>query len=81
MAAQLTLQSPLALPPTEVRSYLERLWSTDLEGSKGAATFTLVIYEASWLQQQLIRTGLIDGPITGLLERPLIEQAKQAVVA
>jgi len=81
MAAQLTLQSPLALPPTEVRSYLERLWSTDLEGSKGAATFTLVIYEASWLQQQLIRTGLIDGPITGLLERPLIEQAKLAVVA
>ena len=81
MAAQLTLQAPLALPPAEVRDYLERLWSSDLEGSKGAATFTLVIYEASWLQQQLIRTGLIDGPITGLLERPLIEQAKRAVVA
>jgi glucose-6-phosphate dehydrogenase assembly protein OpcA len=79
MAAQLTLQAPLSLPPAEVGDYLQRLWSTDLEGSKGASTFTLVIYEASWLQQQLIRTGLIEGPITGLLDRTLIQTAKQAV--
>jgi hypothetical protein len=79
MAAQLTLQAPLALPPAEVQPYLQRLWSTDLQGAAGASTFTLVIYEASWLQQQLIRTGRLDGPITGLLDRSLIEQAKQAV--
>jgi len=79
MAAQLTLQAPLALPPAEVQPYLQRLWSTDLQGASGASTFTLVIYEASWLQQQLIRTGRLDGPITGLLDRSLIEQAKQAV--
>ncbi|MEB3233893.1 MAG: glucose-6-phosphate dehydrogenase assembly protein OpcA [Cyanobacteriota bacterium] len=81
MAAQLTLLAPLALPPADVRPYLERLWSSELEGSKGASTFTLVIYEASWLQQQLIRIGRVDGPVTGLLERPVIEQAKQAVVS
>jgi glucose-6-phosphate dehydrogenase assembly protein OpcA len=79
MAAQLTLQAPLALPPAEVQPYLQRLWSTDLQGAAGASTFTLVIYEASWLQQQLIRTGRLDGPITGLLDRSLIEQARQAV--
>ena len=79
MAAQLTLQAPLALPPAEVESTLNRLWSQELEGSSGASTFTLVIYEASWLQQQLIRTGLLDGPITGLLDKELIERAKQAV--
>ncbi|MBM5799340.1 MAG: glucose 6-phosphate dehydrogenase [Cyanobacteria bacterium K_DeepCast_35m_m2_023] len=79
MAAQLTLQAPLALPPQEVGDYLQRLWSTELEGSKGASTFTLLIYEASWLQQQMVRTGLVDGPITGLLDRPLIERAKAAV--
>ena len=79
MAAQLTLQAPLALPPAEVESTLNRLWSQELEGSSGASTFTLVIYEASWLQQQLIRTGRLDGPITGLLDKDLIERAKQAV--
>ena len=81
MAAQLTLQAPLALPPAEVVPHLQHLWDTELEGSKGAATFTLVIYEASWLQQQLVRIGWIDGPITGLLEPNLIERAKQAVSA
>ena len=79
MAAQLTLQAPLPLPPAEVVPHLQHLWDTELEGSKGAATFTLVIYEASWLQQQLVRIGWIDGPITGLLESRLIERAKQAV--
>lgn len=79
MAAQLTLQAPLALPPAEVQPYLQRLWSTDLQGAAGASTFTLLIYEASWLQQQLIRTGRLDGPVTGLLDRAVIEQGKQAV--
>ncbi len=79
MSAQLTLQAPLVLPPAEVGPYLESLWRTELKTSAGATTFTLVIYEASWLQQQLIRTGRLDGPITGLLDSDLIEAAKEAV--
>jgi glucose-6-phosphate dehydrogenase assembly protein OpcA len=81
MSAQLTLQAPTALPPREVSSYLERLWGEDLQHSNGAATFTLVVYEASWLQQQLIRTGRVEGPLTGLLEPALIEVAKLTVPA
>jgi glucose-6-phosphate dehydrogenase assembly protein OpcA len=79
MSPQLTLQAPTALPPTELPSYLQTLWGEGLQDSPGAATFTLVVYEASWLQQQLIRTGRADGPITGLLEPHLIEAAKQVV--
>ncbi|MFQ6537465.1 MULTISPECIES: glucose-6-phosphate dehydrogenase assembly protein OpcA [Aphanothece] len=81
MSAQLTLQAPTALPPADVAPYLERLWGEDLQHSNGAATFTLVVYEPSWLQQQLIRTGRIQGPLTGLMEAELIEAAKAAVPA
>jgi glucose-6-phosphate dehydrogenase assembly protein OpcA len=79
MAAQLTLQAPTALPPKEVAAYLERLWGEDLQHSSGAATFTLVVYEPSWLQQHLIRTGRVHHALTGLLERDLIQAAKAAV--
>ena len=79
MAAQLTLQAPTALPPEEVAPYLERLWGEDLQHSCGAATFTLVVYEPSWLQQHLIRTGRVSANLTGLLDRELI-QAAQALV-
>ncbi len=79
MSAQLTLQAPTALPPAEVAPYLERLWGEDLQHSNGAATFSLVVYEPSWLQQQLIRTDRNPGPLTGLLDHDLIEAAKAAV--
>jgi glucose-6-phosphate dehydrogenase assembly protein OpcA len=79
MAAQLTLQAPTALPPEEVAPYLARLWGEDLQHSDGAATFTLVVYEPSWLQQHLIRTGRVSANLTGLLERDLIQAAKEAV--
>ena len=79
MAPQLTLQAPLELPPSEVPDYLNRLWSDSLKDSSGAATFTLVVWEPSWLQQQLIRTGRIDGPISGLLSEQLLDVARQAV--
>jgi len=81
MAPQLTLQAPLELPPNEVPDYLNRLWSESLQASGGAATFTLVVWEPSWLQQQLIRTGRADGPISGLLNDQLLEAARQAVGA
>ena len=79
MAPQLTLQAPLDLPPEEVNPYLHRLWTHDLEGSTGAATFTLVVWEPSWLEQQMVRIGRVDGPITGLLRTELLEAARQAV--
>jgi hypothetical protein len=79
MAPQLTLQAPLELPPQEVPDYLNRLWSEGLKEEGGAATFTLVVWEPSWLQQQLIRTGRIDGPISGLLNEPLLQAAREAV--
>ena len=79
MAPQLTLQAPIALPPGEVPQYLNRLWSESLKDSSGAATFTLVVWEPSWLQQQLIRTGRLDGPISGLLSEQLLDVARLAV--
>ena len=77
MAAQLTLQAPLEIPPDEVSPYLERLWTGDLETSTGAATFTLLVWEPSWLEQQLVRIGRVDGPIRGLDRDDLIEAARE----
>ncbi len=77
--AQLTLQAPTALPPEELGGYLEQLWQHDLEHSAGAATFSLVVWEGSWLEQQLVRSGRADGPITGLLSPELLEAARAEV--
>jgi glucose-6-phosphate dehydrogenase assembly protein OpcA len=77
MAAQLTLQAPLEIPPTEVRPYLEQLWKEGLPNSIGAATFTLLVWEPSWLEQQLVRIGRVDGPIRGLDRDDVIEAARQ----
>lgn len=79
--AQLTLQAPTALPPAEVGTYLEQLWQHDLEQSAGAPTFSLVVWEGSWLEQQLVRTGKADGPITGLLSPNLLAAARAEVAA
>jgi len=79
MAAQLTLQAPLDIPPAEVTPYLERLWKGALEGTTGAATFTLLVWEPSWLEQQMVRTGLVEGPIRGLDREGVMEAARRAV--
>ena len=79
MAPQLTLQAPLELSPSEVPAYLNRLWSEGLQESSGAATFTLVVWEPSWLEQQLVRTGRCDGPISGLLGNDLLQAARRAI--
>jgi glucose-6-phosphate dehydrogenase assembly protein OpcA len=79
MSAQLTLQAPLDVPPAEVTPYLDRLWKGMLEGSSGAATFTLLVWEPSWLEQQLVRVGLIDGPIRGFDRSDLMTAARQAL--
>jgi glucose-6-phosphate dehydrogenase assembly protein OpcA len=80
MSPQLTLQAPTELSPEEVPGYLDRLWGHELEDASGAATFKLLVWEPSWLQQQLIRTGRIDGPLSGLLSEELLAAARQAVV-
>jgi len=79
MPAQLTLQAPIDLPPAEVSAYLERLWEGALEGATGAATFTLLIWEPSWLEQQLVRIGLVEGPIQGLDREDVMEAARSLV--
>ncbi len=61
--------------------YLERLWTHDLEGSSGAATFTLLVWDPAWLEQHLIRTGRLEGPVTGLLSPELLREAAEAVAA
>ncbi|KZR62852.1 glucose-6-phosphate dehydrogenase assembly protein OpcA [Prochlorococcus sp. MIT 1306] len=79
MSPQLTLQSPLQLPPSEVPSYLEQLWLNDQPGNTGAKTFSLLVWQPAWVEQQLVRTGQIDGPIIGSQSQELIQAARQAV--
>jgi glucose-6-phosphate dehydrogenase assembly protein OpcA len=79
MPAQLTLAAPAEVPPAEVSPYLERLWSRDLEGSTGAATFTLIVWEPSWLEQQMVRLGRVEGPIRGLDREDVMEAAREAI--
>jgi len=79
MTAQLTLQAPTALPPSELTGYLDQLWQHDLDTSGGAATFSLVVWEGAWLEQQLVRTGKADGPITGLVSADLLTAARAEV--
>ena len=79
MSPQLTLQSPLQLPPSEVPSYLEQLWLNDQPGNTGAKTFSLLVWQPAWVEQQLVRTGQIDGPIIGSQSQELIQAARQAL--
>ena len=79
MSPQLTLQSPLQLPPSEVPSYLEQLWLNDQPDNAGAKTFCLLVWQPAWVEQQLVRTGQIAGPILGAQSQELIEAARQAV--
>jgi glucose-6-phosphate dehydrogenase assembly protein OpcA len=78
MSAQLTLQAPHALPPGELQAYLDQLWQQGLDASSGAATFTLVVWDGAWLEQQLVRCGRVDGPITGLLRDEVLSAAREA---
>jgi glucose-6-phosphate dehydrogenase assembly protein OpcA len=78
MSAQITLQAPHALPPGELQAYLQELWQREQEESNGAATFTLVVWDGAWLEQQLVRCGRVAGPITGLLREEVLTAAREA---
>ena len=80
MSPQLTLQTPLQLPPTEIPTYLDQLWSHDERGDKGANTFCLIIWQPAWIEQKLVKTGKISGPIVGSQRIDLIEAARQIIL-
>ncbi len=80
MSPQLTLQTPLQIPPSEIPSYLKQLWSKGPIGNKGANTFCLLIWQPAWLEQELVRTGRIKGPITGTQPQSLIDAARQVIL-
>ena len=82
MSPQLTLQTPMELAPSEVPTYLEQLWSPEQQGSTGtgANTFSLLIWQPAWAEQQLVRSGRLKGPITGQQSDSLVAAGRQVVV-
>ncbi len=80
MSPQLTLQTPLQIPPEEIPIYLQQLWSSDQTGNAGSNTFCLLVWQPSWLEQQLVRTGKINGPIIGSHRQEIIYAARKFVL-
>ena len=80
MKPQLTLQTPLELPHQEISNYLNKLWISEDEDRSGANTFTLMVWQPAWLEQSLVQSGLINGPITGSLSPEIIKIAKKLIV-
>ena len=80
MSPQLTLQTPLQLPPAEIPTYLDQLWTHDGRGDKGANTFCLIIWQPAWIEQKLVKSGKISGPIVGSQRIDLIEAARQIIL-
>ena len=80
MSPQLTLQTPLQLPPSEIPTYLDQLWSHDERGDKGANTFCLIIWQPAWIEQKLVKSGKLSGPIVGSQRIDLIEAARQIIL-
>tara|TARA_Y100001978_G_scaffold200698_1_gene217490 strand:- start:2832 stop:4130 length:1299 start_codon:yes stop_codon:yes gene_type:complete len=80
MKPQLTLQTPLELPSQEISNYLEKLWISEDEDNSGANTFSLIIWQPSWLEQSLVKSKLISGPVTGNLSKEVISTAKNLIL-
>ncbi len=80
MSPQLTLQTPLQLPPAEIPTYLDQLWSHDERGDKGANTFCLIIWQPAWIEQKLVKSGKLSGPIVGSQRIDLIEAARKIIL-
>jgi len=80
MSPQLTLQTPLQLPPAEIPTYLDQLWSHDGIGEKGANTFCLIIWQPAWIEQKLVKSGKLSGPIVGNQRIDLIEAARKIIL-
>ena len=80
MKPQLTPQPPPELPPQEISNYLNQLWIEEDKDNTGANTFTLVVWQPAWLEQCLVQTGLINGPITGNMSPEIIKVAKNFIL-
>ena len=80
MSPQLTLQTPLGLPPAEVSGYLDKLWTEEPGNNLGAHTFCLLVWQPAWVEQQLVRTGRLHGPVLGAQRDEVISQARQVVI-
>jgi len=80
MSPQLTLQTPLQIPPQEIPGYLKSLWSNDLSENRGANTFCLLVWQPAWIEQKLVSTGRINGPILGTERSELIDEARKIVL-
>ena len=80
MTTQLTLQTPIQLPPKEIPSYVDQLWAKDQPEKDGANTFCLLIWQPAWLEQELVRTGKINGPVLGTKSKKLINAARKLLI-
>lgn len=80
MSPQLTLQTPLQIPPKEIPNYLKKLWSEDQSENKGANTFSLIIWQPAWLEQKLAIIGRIEGPILGNQRNEIINSARKIIL-
>ena len=80
MSPQLTLQTPLQIPPEEIPSYLKKLWTFDQSENRGANTFALLVWQPAWIEQKLINTGRIKGPILGNQRTELVEAARKIII-
>ncbi len=82
MSPQLTLQTPLQLPPEEIPIYLDNLWENENTETEniGANTFCLLVWQPAWLEQQLVRTGRLQGPITGSQRKAIVSAARQVIL-
>ncbi len=80
MSPQITLHTPLQLPPAEIPNYLNQLWSNDESGNKGANTFCLLVWQPAWMEQKLVKSKKVDGPILGNHRLDLVEAARKIVL-
>ncbi len=80
MSTQLTIQTPLQIPVSEIPSYLKQLWEQEPSKNKGANTFALVVWNPAWLEQGLVSIGKINGPIIGNQREEIIAAAREIIV-
>ena len=80
MSPQLTLQTPLQIPPSEISTYLDQLWTNKTNSNKGANTFCLIIWQPAWIEQKLVKAGKLPEPILGNQRLELIEAARKIVL-
>tara|TARA_Y100001970_G_C14259029_1_gene877970 strand:- start:12856 stop:14166 length:1311 start_codon:yes stop_codon:yes gene_type:complete len=80
MKPQLTIQTPLQIPSSEIPSYLNQLWDEESTLNKGSNNFSLIIWQPAWLEQILVNTGKLKGPIVGYYREDVINIAREFIL-